>query len=141
MANGYGNGSIIQLDKGKDGKKPKSKCRKWRLVVSLGRDPHGTPAPEGRGDGGKAKKAKPRYRQKAMNFQGTYTEAQAALREFREKAVNGDVVTRNSWTFDEYGKHYVDARLAAGEIEKRSADSFKVQLNMIGYLIGSMKMQ
>ena len=144
MANGYGNGSIIQLDKGKDGKKPKSKCRRWRLVVSLGRDPRSA-APAAKGgkgaDGGAAKPKKPRYRQKAMNFQGTYTEAQAALREFREKVINGDVVTRNSWTFEEYGEHYVSTRLAAGEIEKRSADSFKAQLRMIGYLIGSMKMQ
>ncbi|MBQ9003462.1 MAG: site-specific integrase [Eggerthellaceae bacterium] len=151
MANGYGNGSIIALEKGKDGKKkPRNKCRKWRLVVSIGRDPHGMPesdvkdAEEEAADAEeepKPKKPKQRYRQKAMNFQGTYTEAQEALREFREKVMNGDIVTRNSWTFDEYGKHYVETRLAAGEIEKRSADSFKAQLRMVGYLIGSMKMQ
>lgn len=47
----------------------------------------------------KPKKPKQRYRQKAMSFQGTYTEAQEALREFREKVMNGDIVARNSWTF------------------------------------------
>lgn len=29
-----GEGSIVQMEKGK----PKGKCRKWKLVVSLGRD-------------------------------------------------------------------------------------------------------
>ena len=29
-----GKGSIVQMEKGK----PKGKCRKWKLVVSLGRD-------------------------------------------------------------------------------------------------------
>lgn len=82
MVNGYGNGSIIQLDKGKDGKKPKNKCRKWRLVVSLGRDQRGAgddAAEQARAaaaaalvesgeadEGAKPKKPKRRYRQKAM---------------------------------------------------------------------------
>ena len=157
MANGYGNGSIIALEKTKEGKKkPRNKCRKWRLVVSIGRDPHSraagkkedeaaeAEAAEAAEESGEQKpkaKAKRRYRQKAMNFTGTYTEAQEALREFREKVMNGDIVTRSSWTYDEYAKHYVDTRLAAGEIEKRSADSFRAQLHQLGYLIGGLNMQ
>ena len=39
MAKINGKGCIYQVDKGADGKKPKAKCRKWRLVVSLGKDP------------------------------------------------------------------------------------------------------
>lgn len=158
MANGYGNGSIIQLDKGKDGKKPKNKCRKWRLVVSLGRDPRSPQLPkaadaeeepkaggvegnEGAEAKPKAKKPKRKYRQKAMNFEGTYTEAQAALREFREKIENGEVVTKTKWTFDEYADHYVTTRFAAGEIQERSATTMRNSLRQIGYLIGGLNMQ
>lgn len=145
MANGYGNGSIVQLDKGKDGKKPKSKCRKWRLVVSLGIDPRGAGQLAGKGAGkdaeGGQKKQKRRYRQKAMNFQGTYTEAQAALRDFREKVMNGDIVTRTSWTFDEYAKHYVDTRVAAGEIQERTAATLRTTLRQLGHRVGGLKLQ
>ena len=152
MANGYGNGSIVQLDKGKDGKKPKSKCRKWRLVVSLGRDPRSPQLPkaadaedEPKAEDveakSKAKKPKRKYRQKAMNFEGTYTEAQAALREFREKIENGEVVTKTKWTFDEYADHYVTTRFAAGEIQERSATTMRNSLRQIGYLIGGLNMQ
>ena len=34
-----GKGCVYQVDKGDDGKKPRSKCRTWRLVVSVGKDP------------------------------------------------------------------------------------------------------
>lgn len=76
-----------------------------------------------------------------MNFQGTYTEAQAALREFREKVMNGEVVRKTKWTFNEYAEHYVDAREAAGEIEERTVNTLRATLRQLGHLIGGLNMQ
>ena len=119
-----GKGSIYQLDKGRDGKKPRSKCRKWRLVVSLGKDPHCG-----------------KYRQKARNFDGTYTQAQRALREFVAQIEGGNLVKRNGWTFNGYAKHYVDTRVAAGEIQERTANSLRGTLKALGHRIGEMRLQ
>ena len=119
-----GKGSIYQLDKGKDGKKPKSKCRKWRLVVSLGKDPHTG-----------------KYRQKAKNFNGSYTQAQRELREFVAQIEGGNLVKRNGWTFNGYAKHYVDTRVAAGEIQERTANSLRGTLKALGYRIGELRLQ
>ncbi len=119
-----GKGSIYQLDKGKDGKKPKSKCRKWRLVVSLGKDPHTG-----------------KYRQKAKNFNGSYTQAQRELREFVAQIEGGNLVKQNGWTFNGYAKHYVDTRVAAGEIQERTANSLRGTLKALGYRIGELRLQ
>ncbi|MDO4401303.1 MAG: hypothetical protein Q4D27_10205 [Coriobacteriia bacterium] len=62
----------MQVEKGK----PKGKCRKWKLVVSLGRD---------------ARTGK--YPQKARAFHDTYTQAQKALAEFVAE-INGGAVVR-----------------------------------------------
>ena len=102
MAKGNGNGSIVQLEKDK----PRGKCRKWRLVVSLGRDPRTG-----------------KYHQKAKNFHGTWTEAQRALREFHDQLDQGNLVRRTSWTFNEYAAHYVDARVAAGTTSRETCQS------------------
>lgn len=56
-----GTGSIVQLEKDK----PKGKCRKWQLRVSVGLDPRTG-----------------KYRQRTRTFKGTYTEAKRALPEF-----------------------------------------------------------
>ncbi|WP_165043065.1 site-specific integrase [Adlercreutzia sp. ZJ138] len=119
-----GKGSIFQLDKGKDGKKPKSKCRKWRLVVSLGKDPHTG-----------------KYRQKAKNFDGTYTQAQRELRVFVSQIEGGTLIKRSGWTFYDYAEHYVSARIAAGEIQERTASNMRSSLNALAYRIGGLKLQ
>ena len=64
MATTQGMGSIIQMEKDK----PKNKCRKWQLRVSLGKDP---------------KTGK--YYQKTRTVNGSYSAAKAALREFIEE--------------------------------------------------------
>ena len=61
MAITRGKGSIVQMDKSK----PRGKCRKWRLKVSTGKDPRTG-----------------KYSYKAHRFEGTYTQAKAALRVF-----------------------------------------------------------
>lgn len=119
-----GKGSIYQLDKGRDGKKPKSKCRRWKLVDSLGKDP---------------KTGK--YRQKVRNFNGTWTEAQRELRAFVAEIEGGQVVKRSGWTFNGYAKHYVETRVAAGEIQERTANSHRNNLHALGHLIGEMRLQ
>ena len=119
-----GKGSIYQLDKGENGNKPKSKCRKWKLVVSLGKDPRTG-----------------KYRQKARIFQGTYTEAQRALREFVAEIEGGQIVKKNGWTFNDYAKHYVDARVAAGEIQERTQSQLRSSLRTLGSRIGEMRLQ
>ena len=52
--------------------KPKGKCRKWMLRVSLGKD-----------------LLTGKYPQKARSFTGTWTEAQRALREFVDEIERG----------------------------------------------------
>lgn len=124
MANRHGKGSIIQLDKGKDGKKPKAKCRKWRLVVSLGKDP-----------------ATGKYPQKSRAFHGSYTEAEKALAAFVEEIEGGNVVKKSSWTYNEYAEHYMKLREVSGEFAAKTNRSTKTDLRGLGYLIGELKMQ
>lgn len=115
-----GSGSIVQLEKNK----PRSKCRKWKLVVSTGRDP-----------------ATGKYRQKSRNFWGTYTEAKRELESFRASIENESIVEPSSWTFNEYAEHYVNARVAAGEIQERTTSTLRTTFRQLGYHIGGMKLQ
>ena len=127
MAAKHGNGSIVALEKTRDGrKKDRSKCRKWRLVVSLGRDPRSKDA---------------RYRQKSRNFQGTYGEAQQELRKFMEEVENGEVVTRTAWTYNDYADHFVKAREASGKFSERTIETDRYTLGSLGRLIGNVKLQ
>lgn len=123
----HGTGSIVALEKGKDGKKKeRSKCRRWRLVVSLGRDP---------------KSKEKRYRQKSRNVQGTYTEAQRELRKFIEELESGDVVLRSTWTYNDYAEHFIEARKASGKFAERTISSNRYELASLGRLVGNLKMQ
>lgn len=124
MAKQHRKGTIIQLDKGKDGKKAKSKCKKWRLVVSLGKDP-----------------ATGKYPQKAKVFHGSYTEAEKALREFVDEIENGTVVRKSSWTFNEYAEHFMNVQESSGEFTAKTMKSKRGYLAGIGFLIGHMKLQ
>ena len=54
-------GSIVQFEKDRS----KSKCRKWQLLVSMGKDPRTV-----------------KYATKAGVFHGSYTETTKALRDF-----------------------------------------------------------
>ena len=120
MASKTGKGSIIQMEKGK----AKGKCRKWKLVVSLGRDP-----------------ITGKYPQKSRVFHGTFTEAQKALRVLVDAVEGGTVVKRSQWTFSGYAEHFIEARRETGEFTDISLDTTRTRLNQIGYLIGHLKMQ
>ena len=84
-------GSIVQLEKNK----AKGKCRKWRLMVSLGKDP-----------------LTGKYPMKTRVVHGTWSEAQKALREFVEELEGGTVISKTSWTFEGYLAHFVEVALA-----------------------------
>lgn len=84
-----GSGTIVQLDKGVS----KSRCRRWQLRVSVGRD-----------------LASGRYRTMTRTIHGTYTEAKAALREYISEIERGDVVPKSGVTFGEYADIWLAAR-------------------------------
>ena len=96
-----GQGSIVQLEKDK----PKGKCRKWQLRVSLGLDP---------------KTGK--YLRKTRVFSGTYNQAKAALREFIDEIENNRVQGRTAYTFEEYSRRYLDMRRAKKEVAETTLD-------------------
>ena len=120
MSSKTGNGSIIPLEKGK----PKGKCRKWKLQVSLGRDP-----------------ITGKYPKKSRTFHGTWSEAQKALRAFVGEVEGGTVVKRSQWTFNDYADHFIDVRRATGDFTDISLDTTRTRLKQIGHLIGHLKMQ
>lgn len=95
MADTKGGGFIIQKEKDK----PKNKCRKWELRVSIGLDP---------------KTGK--YKTRSRRFAGTFTQAKVALREFVEEVEGDRVQGRTTYTLEEYCKRYVDRR----ELTRRS---------------------
>jgi len=119
-----GRGCIFQVDKGEDGKKPKSKCRKWRLVVSVGKDPRSG-----------------KYRQKAKTFHGSYAQASRALSEFIAQIEASGIVERSDWTFNSYAEHYVNSRLAVGEIQERTANNMRYNFKALGHRIGGLRLQ
>lgn len=89
MTKVQGEGSIIQLEKGK----PRSKCRTWQLRVSAGRD-----------------KRTGRYPQRTRHYHGTYTEAKAALRDFIAEIESDKVPSRRKGAkiVKEYSKAWLD---------------------------------
>lgn len=84
-----GKGSVIQLDKSV----PRSKCEKWELRVSVGRD-------LATGD----------YKPMTRRFSGTLSEANAAKREFIAEIENGDVERRSNMVFSDYADAWLKER-------------------------------
>lgn len=120
MSSEHLKGTITQLEKGK----PKGKCKKWRLRVSLGYDPYTDS-----------------YPQKVKRFTGSYTEANNALRDFIQELEDGTAVKANTWTLESYSKHYFDLREMAGIIAPGSIRRDRDKLGSLNYLIGNVKLQ
>lgn len=114
-----GDGGIYPLED-----KPRNKCRKWKLVVSLGRDP---------------KTGK--YPQKSRTFSGTYTEAKAARREFIAEIESGAVVRRSGWTFATYAEHFCEVREKSGELAPQTVYEDRAHARQISHLIGHIRLQ
>lgn len=115
-----GQGSIVQLEKDK----PRSKCRKWQLRVSLGLDP---------------KTGK--YLRKTRVFNGTYNQAKAALREFIDEIEHDRVQGRTAYTFEEYSRRYLDMRRAKKEVAETTLDKQEWQFKAACHHIGHMKLE
>ena len=115
MANVEGGGYIVQRDKSKS----KSKCRKWELRVPTGLDPRTG-----------------KYKTKSRRFNGTYTEAKKALREFVDEIEHDSVQGRTSYTFEEYCERFLERRALGKEVaettQKRQRWQFKAACRHIG---------
>lgn len=84
-----GKGTFVQLDKSV----PRSRCRKWELRVSVGRD-----------------LATGRYPPRTRKFNGTPSEANRALREFIAEIERGDAQRRSDMDFGEYADAWLEER-------------------------------
>ncbi|MFU0811953.1 MAG: Site-specific integrase [Atopobium sp.] len=113
-------GFIIQMEKDK----PKKKCRKWQLRVSLGKDPRTG-----------------KYRTKSRRFEGTYSEAKAALAKFIEEIERGDVQPKTSYTFSEYSSRYLTLRRMRHEVAETTLQRQGFQFHVASFHIGGMKLE
>lgn len=120
MSSKSGNGFIRQMEKNK----PRNKCRKWQIRVSLGFDAYtGT------------------YPEKTKIIHGTYSEAQRALRDFIEEAESGSLVKADSVSLEDYTKLYFELREEAGIVAPGSIRRDRDKLASLNYLIGKIKLQ
>lgn len=120
MAQTQGTGSIIQLEKDK----PRSKCRKWQLRVCIGKDPRTG-----------------KYKARTRRFEGTYTQAKAALREFIDEVEADRVQTRTDYTFEQYAERYVERRKLNKEIADTTYERQKQHFKAAGMHIGKAKLE
>lgn len=120
MAGRVGTGSIIQMEKDK----PRGKCRKWKLVVSLGKDPRTG-----------------RYRQKSRVVHGTYSESKRALRQLNEEVDRGLVVPRSPWTLRDYIDHFMKSREASGQCSQQTLITNRSRLDALVFAMGDPLLQ
>lgn len=120
MAQTQGQGSIIQLEKDK----PRSKCRKWQLRVSLGRDPRTG-----------------KYHQKTRYFTGTYTQAKAALRDFIAEIEGDRVQGRTAYTLEAYCERFLERRELNREVAPTTLKRQRWQFKVICRLIGQARLE
>lgn len=116
MAKVTGEGTIVQPEKDK----PKSKCRKWQLRVPVGLNPRTG-----------------KYKTCTRRFNGSYTEAKKALREFIKEIENDEVHTRAGTTVKECAEDFMTRRRASGEFAENTNVTyerfFKAICRHIGY--------
>lgn len=120
MAEVRGEGTIVQLEKGK----PRGKCRKWQLRVPVGLDVRTG-----------------KYRTRTRRFSGTYTEAKKALRGFIDEVESDHVQGRTDWTFEAYATHYLDMREARGDMAPCSGTTHRTQAKAICRHIGRVRLE
>ncbi len=115
MAKVTGEGTIVQLEKDK----PKSKCRKWQLRVPVGLDPRTG-----------------KYKTRTRRFNGTYTEAKKALREFIKEIENDEVHKRSGTTIKECAEDFMTRRRASGEFTENTNVTYERFFKAINRHIG-----
>lgn len=99
-----GNGTIDPLEKDR----PKSKCRKWQLRISVGKDPRTG-----------------KYRIRSRRVQGTYTQAKAAMRAFIEEIESNRARRRSGTTFHECAEDYMRRREEAGKSSANTIETYR----------------
>lgn len=120
MAETKGSGSIVQLEKDK----PKGKCRRWQLRVSVGRDPRTG-----------------RYKTKTRRFEGTYTQARAALRAFIDEIEDNHVQARTTYTLKAFCDHYLEQREQRREVAPMTLVRLRTQLRVACRLLGEARLE
>lgn len=88
-----GTGCIVQLEKGK----PRGKCRKWQLRVSVGRNPRTC-----------------KYQTKTRRVSGTYTDAVKEMERFKAELGKRRHAEGEKITFDECCERYLKVRERGG---------------------------
>lgn len=111
---------IEQLEKSK----PRSKCRKWMLIVSLGRNPQTG-----------------KYDRIRKVFNGTYTEATKARLEMQQEAEQGLFVPSNNITLDSYRRDYRMRREASGRVAPSTVSGDDNRIKAICHLLGAKQLQ
>lgn len=127
-ARARGSGSIVALDRKKDGTKlPNSKCTHWRLKVSTGVVGH-------RNDGSR------KYGQVTRRFTGTYRQAEDALAKLRDEVNSGRFVKRSSWLVGEWLDHFHETRKASGSVKKSTAATNETEIKRLKQAFGAVKL-
>ena len=115
MATVTGEGTLVQVEKDK----PKSKCRKWQLRVSVGVDPRTG-----------------KYKTRTKRFSGTHTEAKRALRDFIADIEGDRVQPRCGLTFQQECDRLCKARRASGNYTENRNRGFETCLKAACMHIG-----
>lgn len=103
----HGDGSVTRLEK-----KPRSKCRRWRLRVKTDKG------------------------EKAKRFRGTYLEAKEELARYRNDLSNDKKPT----TFREYAETWLNRRRTLGDIAYGTLEKNKRQIKTIDKVFGDLQL-
>jgi integrase len=120
VAQTKGDGSVVQLEKDR----PRGKCRRWQLRVCVGRDPRTG-----------------KYKTRTRRFEGSYTQARAALRAFIDEVEGDRAQTRSNYTFEQYAKRNLERRRLGGELAPGSCESQATQIRAASAHIGKAKLE
>lgn len=105
MAEINGEGTIIQLEKDK----PKSKCRRWKIEVSLGRN-----------------LATGKYDKRSRTVRGTYTDAVNARREFIAELKRGCATRKKPRAFRDYAAAWLEERKSLVALDTWKRDAYHI---------------
>lgn len=114
-----GSGSIVQIEKDR----PRSKCRRWQLRVSVGRD-----------------LSTGKYRPLLRSFGGTFTQAQQALRDFISEIESGEAQRPAGATVEQYAASWIAFRRADDGFSDGTVDKNEAHLKCIVLHIGKARL-
>lgn len=120
MAKVTGEGSVVQLERDK----PRGRCRRWQLRVPVGMDPRTG-----------------KYKTRTHRFEGTYTQAKAALRDFIEEVEGDRVLGRTDYTFESYSDRYLEQRRLRKEVAETTQNRQRCQIKAVCHHIGKVRLE